>query len=636
MRQEIRTRLERSHAQQVQKSLLRFMTCGSVDDGKSTLLGRLLYDCNALYDDQLESLRCTNGQITTLPIDFSVLLDGLAAEREQGITIDVAYRYFSTASRRFILADTPGHAQFTRNMATAASVTDLAIILIDARKGLLEQTRRHTTIASFLGIQNFILAVNKMDLVNYDHGIFERTSRSFKVFSEGLGIQNFSAIPVVATDGDNVTTRSERMPWFKGATLIDLLDNVEVPSQGCNKHFRFPVQYVIKSGDFRGFCGKVAAGAAAVGDPVREARSGKLTVISRITVAGCPTGQVTSGQSATISLADDIELARGNILTQLDTPPHATDQLCAMIIWFHEKALLPGRSYLLRTQIDQVAVTVTSLKSRVNIDSGREEAASELRQNEIGMCNLRMQQPICFDEYKKNRETGSFIIIDRMTNETAGAGMIMHSLRRAGNITWQVQEVDREARSLIKNQKPVVLWFTGLSGAGKSTIANLLEKRLHARGQHSYLLDGDNLRHGLNYDLGFKAADRVENIRRVTEVARLMADAGLIVIVSVISPFHAERQAAKDKIGPETFVEIFVDTPLEECVRRDPKGLYIRALTGEIPNFTGIDSPYENPESPDLTITTLALTPEEAAVGIERWLVAHRYITDLSSAKSTS
>jgi bifunctional enzyme CysN/CysC len=613
-------------ALQEQKTLLRFLTCGSVDDGKSTLIGRLLYDTRLIFEDQLSALERDSRRHGTTgdDIDFALLVDGLEAEREQGITIDVAYRFFATPKRKFVVADTPGHEQYTRNMATGASTADAAVVLVDARQGVLRQTRRHTIIVSLLGIRHVVLAVNKIDLVEFDRATFERIAAEYRAFAEGLGFRTIMPIPLSARYGDNVTQPSERMDWYEGPALLGYLESLPLDDEAKERPFRFPIQYVNRPDlDFRGFAGTVASGSVSRGDPVVIAKSGKASRVSRIVAYGGDLERATEGQAVTLLLEDDIEASRGNMLVAPDARPQVADQFTADIVWFDEHALLPGRSYLLRTETDQANATVTELKYRIEINSLAHEAAKSLEMNEVGVCNLSLQAPIAFDAFAENRATGSFVLIDRRTNATVGAGMILHGLRRAENIHWQALDVDRAARAALKLQRPAVLWFTGLSGSGKSTIANLLEKKLHAAGRHTYILDGDNVRHGLNRDLGFTEEDRVENIRRVAEVARLMADAGLIVLVSFISPFRAERQMARELMKEGEFVEIFVDTPFEECARRDPKGLYKRALGGEIKNFTGVDSPYEAPEGAEIHLRTEGRAPEEMVEAVEEWLSGH-------------
>ncbi|AMS43663.1 sulfate adenylyltransferase subunit CysN [Aminobacter aminovorans] len=610
-------------AGQEQKSLLRFLTCGSVDDGKSTLIGRLLSDTKQIFEDQLAALERDSRKHGTTgeDVDFALLVDGLEAEREQGITIDVAYRFFATPKRKFIVADTPGHEQYTRNMATGASTADLAIVLVDARQGVLRQTRRHSIIASLLGIRNIVVAINKIDLVGFDQGVFDRITAEYASFAESLGFRSIVPIPMSARFGDNVTRRSDKMGWYSGPTLIEHLETVVVEEEATDRPFRFPVQYVNRPNlDFRGFAGTIASGSISQGDEIVVAKSGKPSTVKRIVAHGGDLRSAVAGQAITLVLEDEVEVSRGNLLVSPDARPDVADQFAANVVWFDEQALLPGRSYILRTETDQANATVTELKYRINVNDFAHEAAKSLEMNEVGVCNISTQSPIAFDSFAENRTTGAFILIDRISNATVGAGMILHPLRRSENIHWQSLDVTRHARADLKNQRPAVLWFTGLSGSGKSTVANMLEKKLHAAGRHTYILDGDNVRHGLNRDLGFTDEDRVENIRRVAEVAKLMADAGLIVIVSFISPFRAERRMARELMGQGEFVEVFVDTPFEECAKRDPKGLYARALAGAIKNFTGVDSPYETPENPEIHLQTLGKTPEEMVETVEHWL----------------
>ena len=602
------------------KSLLRFITCGSVDDGKSTLIGRLLYDSKMIFDDQLAALESDSRRVGTQGenIDFALLVDGLAAEREQGITIDVAYRFFSTEKRKFIVADTPGHEQYTRNMVTGASTADLAVILIDARKGVLTQTRRHSYLAHLLGIRNLVLAVNKMDLVDWSKDRFDEIVADYAAFGRELGIGGFLAIPISGLNGDNIASKSQATPWYSGPSLIEHLETVELDESRLQAaSFRLPVQWVNRPNlDFRGFCGEIASGVVRPGDRVRIARSGRDSRVKDVWLADQRLELGVAGQSVTVTLEDEIDCSRGDIIAAADDPPEVADQFETTLVWMHEDHLLPGRSYLLKIGARTVTATVTEIKHRVDVNSLEHLAAKELELNAIAVCNVSTDQPLAFDPYETNPGTGGFILIDRMSNATVGAGMIHFALRRAHNIHWQALDIDRQARAGLKGQKPAVLWFTGLSGAGKSTIANLVEKKLHADGRHTYLLDGDNVRHGLNRDLGFTDADRVENIRRVAEVARLMADAGLIVLTSFISPFRAERRMARDLMPEGEFFEVFVDAPLAVAEERDVKGLYKKARSGQLKNFTGIDSPYEAPEAPEIRIDTTAMTPEEAAQAV--------------------
>ncbi|PTM92827.1 sulfate adenylyltransferase subunit CysN [Mycoplana dimorpha] len=611
-----------SPAAQEEQSLLRFFTCGSVDDGKSTLIGRLLYDTRLILEDQFAALERDSARHGTTggDIDFALLLDGLEAEREQGITIDVAYRHFATNRRRFIVADTPGHEEYTRNMATGASTADLAVVLVDARQGILTQTRRHAFIASLLGVRHVVLAVNKVDLVDFAQATFDAIAHEFHSFAKDFCFETIVEIPMSARYGDNVTTSSDRTPWYSGPTLLEHLETVPVTER--DGPFRLPVQFVSRpNADFRGYAGQIAAGRIAVGDAIVAARSGRTSTVRSIVTADGNLQSASAGQAVTVVLSDEIDVSRGDILAAPAERPHRADQFMAHVIWFSPEPMLPGRSYVLRTEVDSVGATVTALKYQIDINNFSHEAAKSLHMNEVGVCNVSTQAPVVFDSYRENRSTGNFVLIDRFTNATVGAGMIDYPLHRAANIQWQALDIDRNARATLKHQRPAVIWLTGLSGAGKSTIANTLEKLLHAGGRHTYVLDGDNVRHGLNRDLGFTAEDRVENIRRIAEVARLMADAGLIVIVSAISPFGSERRMARDLFDPGDFVEVFVDTPLEECVRRDPKGLYRKALAGELTNFTGVDSPYERPETPELHLRTGGHDPAELAGQIEAYLL---------------
>jgi bifunctional enzyme CysN/CysC len=599
-----------------QRELLRFLTCGSVDDGKSTLIGRLLYDTRLILDDQLAALARDSRKHGTTgeEIDLALLVDGLEAERQQGITIDVAYRYFSTPRRSFIVADTPGHEQYTRNMATGASHSSLAVLLVDARKGVLVQTRRHSIICALLGIRDIVLAINKMDLAGFDQDRFDRIVGDYATFASTLGFRSIVPIPLSARHGDNVTRRSDNMPWYHGPTLLEHLETVEIEQDLADKPFRFPVQWVNRpSQEFRGFAGTVASGRVAVGDQVVVAASGRTSRVARIVTADGDLASAEAGQAVTLTLADEIDVARGDLLVPAAARPEMADQFAAHLLWMDEEAMLPGRTYLMRIGTLWTQASVTAIKHRLDVNTQEKLAARTLALNEIGFCNLAATQRVPCDAYAENRTTGAFILVDRFTNRTAGAGMIAFPLRRASNVHHADFVVDKLARAALDHQKPAVLWFTGLSGSGKSTIANLVELALHQAGRHTYTLDGDNLRHGLNKDLGFTAADRVENIRRVGEVAKLFVDAGLVVLCSFISPFRAERRMVRDLLEAGEFVEIFVDTPLEECMRRDPKGLYTKAKAGAIRNFTGLDSPYEAPEAPELHLRTLGRTPQDCA-----------------------
>ena len=593
--------------------LLRFLTCGSVDDGKSTLIGRMLYDSQLIMEDTLNSLEKDSRKHGTTgeEIDLALLVDGLEAERQQGITIDVAYRFFNTPRRSFIVADTPGHEQYTRNMATGASNSDLAIILIDARKGVLTQTKRHSYICSLLGIRHIVVAVNKIDLVGFSQDVFERIAGDYLTFAASLGFQSIVPIPISARYGDNVTTRSGNMPWYRGTTLISHLETVDVEAGATDKPFRFAVQWVNRPNlDFRGFSGTIGSGRIAKGDQVVVAASGRTSQVTRIVTADGDLESAVAGDAVTLCLADEIDIARGDLLCSPSHRPAVADQFAAHIIWMDEEAMLPGRQYMMRIGNLWTPASITAIKHRVNVNTLEHEAARQIELNGIAACNISTGKPVAFDPYSENRATGAFILVDRFTNQTCAAGLVDFALRRATNIHHESTLVDKAARAALLHQKPAVLWFTGLSGSGKSTIAKLVEQQLHRSGRLTYILDGDNIRHGLNKDLGFTDADRVENIRRIGEVAKLFVDAGAIVLCSFISPFRAERQMVRELMEPGEFIEVFVDTPIEECIKRDPKGLYAKAKSGAIPNFTGIDSPYEAPENPEITLHTLGTTPE--------------------------
>jgi bifunctional enzyme CysN/CysC len=599
------------------KSLLRFITCGSVDDGKSTLIGRLLYDSKMIFEDQLASLEADSKRVGTQgqEIDFALLVDGLAAEREQGITIDVAYRFFATEKRKFIVADCPGHEQYTRNMVTGASTADLAVILIDARKGVLTQTRRHSYLAQLLGIRQVVLAVNKMDLVDYDRAVFDRITLSYRSFANEIGITRFTPIPISGFKGDNITSPSLNTPWYDGPTLMAHLESVEIgDDEETAKPFRMPVQWVNRPNlDFRGFTGLIAAGKVKPGDPVRILPSGRTTTIARIVTGDGDLSGARAGQSVTLTLADEVDCSRGDVIATAEAPPEVADQFEAMIVWMADEPMLAGRSYWLKLATQTVSATIAAPKYEINVNTLEQLAAKTFDLNAVGVATLATDKPLVFEAYADSKTLGGFILIDKITNATVAAGMLNFALRRASNIHRQAMDVTRERRADLKNQKPAVLWFTGLSGAGKSTIANLVDAKLARMNRHSFLLDGDNVRHGLNRDLGFTDADRVENIRRVGEVARLMTDAGLIVITAFISPFRAEREMVRAMLPDNEFIEIHIDTTLAEAERRDVKGLYKKARAGQLKNFTGIDSPYEAPESPEIRIDTTAMTPEAAA-----------------------
>jgi bifunctional enzyme CysN/CysC len=620
------------------KDLLRFITCGSVDDGKSSLIGRLLYESKNLFEDQLSALASDSRKVGTrgAELDFALLLDGLSAEREQGITIDVAYRFFATQRRKFIVADTPGHEQYTRNMVTGASTADLAILLVDARKGLLTQTRRHSYLVSLLGIREVVLAVNKMDLVDYSAEVFARIEADYRAFAARMGIDRITCIPLSAVHGDNVVDASANTPWYAGPSLLGHLEAVDVPDARAARPFRLPVQWVNRPhAEFRGFAGTIASGTVRPGDRIRVLPSGRESSVARI--VAMPVGAVADGaplhaldaattaQAVTLTLTDEIDISRGDVISAASAPIGIGKQFEATVIWMHDAPMLRGRSYWLKCGARTVAATIAPLKYRVDVNTLEHQRAEQLALNEIGVAEIELDQMIAFEPYAENRDLGGFILIDRISQQTVGAGLLHFALRRSDNVHWQAVDIDKAARAALKNQAPRLLWFTGLSGAGKSTIANLVEKRLHALGRHTYLLDGDNVRHGLNKDLGFTEADRVENIRRVAEVARLMVDAGLIVLTAFISPFRSERGMARSLLGAGEFVEVFVDTTLAAAEARDVKGLYAKARRGELKNFTGIDSPYEAPEQPELHIDTARESPEAAAERIVRYLLAaHR------------
>jgi len=599
------------------KTMLRFITCGSVDDGKSTLIGRMLYDSKMIFEDQLDALTADSKKVGTQgqDIDFALLVDGLAAEREQGITIDVAYRFFNTEKRKFIVADCPGHEQYTRNMVTGASTADLAVILIDARKGVLVQTRRHSYLCHLIGIKNIVLAVNKMDLVDYDHAVFDAIVKDYTEFAHSIGIDSFTALPISGFKGDNITTKSDNTPWYTGPTLIEHLETVEVLSSvDADKPFRLPVQWVNRPNlDFRGFSGLIATGSVKPGDKIRVLPSGKTSTITRVVTLDGDLEEATAGQSITVTFADEIDCSRGSVISTADNPPQTADQFESTIVWLADEAMTAGRAYWLKLGTQMVSATVQEPKYTVNVNTMEHMAAKTLELNAIGVAELTTDKPIVFEPYADNRTLGGFILIDKMTNATVAAGMINFSLRRSQNVHWQATDIGRKQRADLKNQKPALLWFTGLSGSGKSTIANLVEKKLYRMNRHTFLLDGDNVRHGLNKDLGFTEADRIENIRRVGEVAKLMTDSGLIVITAFISPFQAERDMVRAMLPEGDFIEVFIDTPLRVAESRDVKGLYKKARSGELKNFTGIDSPYEAPRAPEIRIDTQAMTAEQAA-----------------------
>ena len=603
------------------KSMLRFITCGSVDDGKSTLIGRLLYDSKMIFEDQLAALENDSKKVGTQgqEIDFALLVDGLAAEREQGITIDVAYRFFATEKRKFIVADCPGHEQYTRNMVTGASTADLAVILIDARKGVLVQTKRHSFLCHQLGIKNLVLAVNKMDLIDYDQARFDAIVADYAAFAKSIGIETFTAIPMSGLAGDNITTRSDNTGWYDGPVLIDHLETIEVNNTANQaKPFRMPVQWVNRPNlDFRGFSGQIATGTVKPGDELRSLPSGKTSTVKSIVTMDGDLDEAVAGQSVTITLADEIDCSRGDVLAAADSPPEVADQFETTIVWMDDEPLVVGRAYWLKLGSQMVSATVAEPKFEIDVNnpsgSGSHLASQTLHLNQIGVCEITTDKRIVFDPYTDNRALGGFILIDKITHHTVGAGMLHFSLRRSQNVHWQATDITRDHHAAMKNQTPRVLWFTGLSGSGKSTIANEVEKKLAIMNRHTFLLDGDNVRHGLNKDLGFTESDRIENIRRIGEVAKLMTDAGLIVLTAFISPFRADRKLVRDMIDSGEFIEIHVDTPLEVAEARDVKGLYKKAREGKLKNFTGIDSPYEAPEDPEIRVNTVEMSPEEAA-----------------------
>ncbi len=613
----IATDIESYLAAHEQKELLRFITCGSVDDGKSTLIGRMLYESHMLFDDHLAALEADSKRVGTQgeEIDFALLVDGLAAEREQGITIDVAYRFFSTDKRKYIVADTPGHEEYTRNMATGASTADVAIILVDASQGVLTQTRRHSFIVSMVGVKRVLLAINKLDLVDYSKDVFDSIEADYRAFAkEALDLEDITAVPISALKGDNVTDPSPNMPWYDGPSIMQYLEGVEVATTSQSRPFRMPVQWVNRPDrEFRGFAGLIGSGIISTGDRVRVLPSGTESTVARIVTYDGDLEMAGAGRSVTLTLSDEIDISRGDVITSAESPCSTADQFQARILWMNENAMLPGRQYLVKANSQTTAMTLGRLKYRVDVNTLEQIPAKTLEMNEIGVCNISLASRMAFDPYDQDPTMGGFVVIDRMTNETVGMGLVDFALRRADNIHWQAMEVGKDSRAEQKSQKPLLIWFTGLSGSGKSSIASILEKKLQSLGRHTITLDGDNVRHGLNRDLGFTKADRVENIRRISEVSKLMLDAGLICITSFISPFASERNMARNLVGEGEFIEVFVDTPLEVCEQRDVKGLYAKARSGELTNFTGISSPYEIPESPEIRIDTTSMNAEQAA-----------------------
>lgn len=616
-------------AEQERKSFLRFITCGSVDDGKSTLIGRLLYDSKTIFEDQMDTLESDSKKVGTQggELDFALLVDGLAAEREQGITIDVAYRFFASDKRKFIVADTPGHEQYTRNMVTGASTADLAVILIDARRGVLTQTRRHSIICSLLGIRHVVLAVNKMDLVDYDQAVFDQIVLDYTAFSKRLNFETITTIPCSALAGDNVFTKSDKTPYYDGPHLLQALEEAEVLPKSADADFRMPVQWVNRPNlNFRGFSGTIVAGTVKPGDEIVAVPSGMRSTIDKIVTFDGDLPQAGTGQAVTLTLNDEIDISRGDVICAGKAPCEQSDQFGAHIVWMDGHEMLPGRQYYAKTQNNLVGAVISDIKYKIDVNSGEHQAGKTLALNEIGVCNVTFDRQVAFEPYADNRDMGSFVLIDRHTNNTVGVGMLDFSLRRASNIHWQELKVDKAARAGQKHQKAAVLWFTGLSGSGKSTVANLVEQKLHDMGRHTYILDGDNVRHGLNKDMGFTDADRVENIRRVAEVSKLMVDAGLITLVSFISPFREERQMARRMLEEGEFIEVFVNTPIEVCEARDPKGLYAKARAGEIKNFTGIDSDYEMPQNAEIVLDTGTLAAEDAAIQLVEYLESRGYL----------